>query len=247
MRYEEKIAATLLRTLFKREATYEPLGKSTPPDFSIDGTAFEVRRLNENFTYPDGKTEGIEETSFQLNRAVYGELAKIPFSPSVGSFFIGLSYARPLRATPSRIAKKLAEEARSYYKQGSRKRQILTASGVTAQIIPASTLNGKSFRPGFETDDRSGGLVGEIYLDNIRLALEEKVRKTEPFVDEFNRWVLILVDLISPGIDWASEMAAWTPDLQHFASIVVLNPNGTVAWLWPPNSLAGMLVRAGSP
>lgn len=246
MKYEEKIAAAFLNTIFNKEATYEPLGKSIPPDFSIGGTAFEVRRLNENFIHPDGKAEGIEELSFQINRAVYGELGKIPFSPSVGSFFVGLSYARPLRDSASRIAKKLAAKARSHYRLGFKEKRIVAAGGVTAQLIPASTPNGKSFSPGFEFDDQSGGMLGEIYRDNIRLALEEKVRKTTPFAGEFSRWILILVDSIFPGADWASEMAAWNPNLQHFSSVVVLNPNGTIAWLWPPTSLAGTLVQADS-
>lgn len=246
MKYEEKIASTFLKTIFDKEATYEPLGRSTPPDFSIDGTAFEVRRLNENFVNPDGKAEGIEELSFQISRAVYGELGKIPFSPSAGSFFVGLSYARPLRGSASRIAKELAGKARSYYRLGMKERRIVAAGEVTAELIPASTPNGKSFSPGFEIDDQSGGMLGEIYRDNIRLALEEKVRKTKPFAGEFSRWILILVDSIFPGVEWATEMAAWSPDLQHFSSVVVLNQNGTVAWLWPPSSLAGTLVQADS-
>jgi hypothetical protein len=55
----------------------------------------------------------------------------------------------------------------------------------------------------------------------------------------FDRWVLVLLDSITPGIDWASEIGDWTPDLQHFDAIVALDQNGSLEWEWPKNSLQG--------
>jgi hypothetical protein len=43
MKYEEKIAVSFLKSYLRREPVYEPLGESTPPDFSIETTALEVR------------------------------------------------------------------------------------------------------------------------------------------------------------------------------------------------------------
>jgi hypothetical protein len=239
MKREERIAEAFLRSHFGLQPIHEPLGRSAPPDFCIDKTAFEARRLNENIINKDGKAEGVERTSVSLDKAVFGELEKIPFSRDAGSFYVGLKYSRPLHAKPSKIARELAKKARLYYSDGSSVRQTITASGVTAELIPASPARGKAFLRGFEFDGDSGGLVGEIYRDNIQLALQEKINKTRIVADKFDRWVLVLVDSIAPGISWADEIGEWTPDLQHFSGVVVINPDGSLAWEWPTNSLVG--------
>jgi hypothetical protein len=53
MKPEERIASEFLTKHFGKVPTYEPLGQSIPPDFSIGGTAFEVRRLNQRFFRED--------------------------------------------------------------------------------------------------------------------------------------------------------------------------------------------------
>lgn len=239
MKHEEKIAETFLKRYFEIDPIYEPRGKGAPPDFCIHKAAFEVRRLNENFINKDGKAEGLEKTSFSLNRAVFGELEKIPFSAETGSFYVGLKYSRPLRAKPGRIARELANKARLHYSSGSRARQTITASGVTAELIPASVAHGKAFVSGFENDGESGGLVAEIYRDNIQLALKEKITKARKLAHKFDRWVLLLVDSITPGIPWANEVGAMTLELQHFSCVAIINPDGSLAWEWPSNSLVG--------
>jgi hypothetical protein len=61
MKPEERIASEFLKKHFGRTPAYEPLGQSIPPDFSMDGTAFEVRRLNQRFLREDGTNEGLEQ------------------------------------------------------------------------------------------------------------------------------------------------------------------------------------------
>lgn len=237
MKYEERIASRFINSRFRRAPIYEPCGESTPPDFSIGRTAFEVRRLNENFIDKDGHAEGLEAASHSLNRAVFGELGKIPFQPSTGSFFVGLNYARPLQVKPSKIARELAKAAQPHYSAGAKVKRVIGASGVTVQLIPASTALGKAFIPGFEEDGESGAYVSELYETNIQMALDEKIAKTKNIAHKFDHWVLVLVDSISPGIDWANEIGGWTPDLQHFNGVAIINPNGRLAWEWPKNFL----------
>lgn len=237
MKREERIAKAFLKAYFGIEPVYEPLGHGCPPDFQIGSTVFEVRRLNENYIREGGKPEGLEQASYSLNKAVLGELGDVPFSSRMGSFFVGLRFARPLRAKPGKIARELAKKARLHYSSASRVRQTITASGVTAELIPASTARGRAFVPGFEVDDESGGLLGEIYRNNIQVALEEKISKTRKLAQNFDRWVLLLVDSIAPGTSWLDEVGAMTLDLQHFNSVAIINPDGSLEVEWPRNSL----------
>src|SRR5260221_9403849 len=109
MKREEKIAYEFLTKHFGKEPRYEPLGKSTAPDFALASTAFEVRRLNQRYFHDDGEHEPLEEVDFRLNRAVRETLAKTPFTDEGGSFCWGLKFRRPLQSEPGKIAKRLAD------------------------------------------------------------------------------------------------------------------------------------------
>jgi hypothetical protein len=179
MKREEQIASAFLKAYFAKEPTYEPVGKSVPPDFCINRTAFEIRRLNQQFVREDGSAEGLEQVEYKLKKAVQGELGKIPFSPFVGSFFWGVDFERPLGARAGRIGKEIAKEAISHYSNGPRVTKIIRSHGVAVTLIPASNPYSKAFVSGFDMDGDSGGMVSEIYLESIHLALEEKITKTK--------------------------------------------------------------------
>ena len=72
MKLEEKIASDFLKTRFYKEPMFEPLGRGTAPDFSIDATAFEVRRLNQR-CIQNGVAEGLEEVSLPLEGSVHSQ------------------------------------------------------------------------------------------------------------------------------------------------------------------------------
>jgi hypothetical protein len=66
MKREEQVASEFLTTRFGKKPVYEPLGKSTPPDFSIDDTAFEVRRLNQRYINDSATKEVLSRSIFLL-------------------------------------------------------------------------------------------------------------------------------------------------------------------------------------
>lgn len=237
MKHEETIAREFLEKRFEMQPLYEPRGQNTPPDFSIKRIAFEVRRLNQHYIYPDGTIEGLEQVEYSLRRALFRELEKTRFSSERGSFYVLLNYARPLPVKAGEIARKLAREAHLHYSEGSTRKKTITAHGVTLQLLPATLAQGKAFVLGSDSDDDSGGFVGDIYLSNIRLALQEKIRKTRNIADKFDRWVLILVDTIIPGYSWKDDIAALKLDLEHFDSVLVINLDGSLSMEWPNRSL----------
>ncbi len=237
MKKEEESTSSFLKACFAFEPTYEPLGHCRPPDFSIRNIAFEVRRLNENFVHKDGTVEGLEQLDHRLSRAMTGELENIPFSAHLGSFAFMLRYSRTRRLEPAKVAKGLAKKAHAHYLSGLRTPQRIEAHGADAELIPLRNCHGRAFVRPFEFDEQGGGLVGDIYRTNIEIALREKIRKTKAIADKFELWFLILVDSITPEILWRHELGHFSPDLQHFSGIVVINFDGALAMEYPNNSL----------
>jgi hypothetical protein len=90
---------------------------------------------------------------------------------------------------------------------------------------------------GYTSDDDSGGMLGDIYPTSIRLALEEKITKTKDIVDRFDRWVLILVDYILPGMMEQNDLGPLNLKLGHFNSVVIINPDASLALEYPDGSL----------
>src|ERR1700731_3736860 len=200
MKREEQVSSEFLTKYFNKKPPYEPLGYSTPPDFAIDGTAFEVWRLNQRYFHKDGSNEGLERIDIRLTRAMHRELAKIPLSDEGGTLFWGLRFRRPLSGRLRNIANQLAEAARDHYLEGSKEPREITAGGVTLDLFGWGGPKGRAFLMGYESDFDSGGMLGDIYPTSIRLALEEKIAKTKNIADKFSRWVLILVDDVLPGM-----------------------------------------------
>ena len=240
MRPEEEVARKFLEVRFGIDPTYEPLGDSTPPDFCINRTAFEIRRLNQHYVHEDGTPEALEQIEYRLHGAVHGELNKIPFSTEKGSYFWGLDFERPLLDEPGKIARKLASRSRSHYSAGVRERKVIVAGSVRLELMPSGDVHGKAFEWGYRADGDSGGFIGGIYSTNVRLALEDKISKTKRVAERFERWVLVLVDSILPDIMKPSDIGELNLDLQHFNSIAIINPNGSFVTEFPVNSLNGL-------
>lgn len=240
MKREERVASEFLTRHFGKTPVYEPLGKSTAPDFSIGPTAFEVRRLNQRFFHEDGSNEGLEQVDIPLNLALHKELSKIPFSDQVGTVFWASRIKRPLTGGVRSIVNQLAAGARDYYLEASRKPREITAGGVTLRLFAAGNPIGKALRMGYAVDDDSGGMFGDIYPTSIQRALEDKLAKTKDIADRFDRWVLILVDEILPGMmEPLDEIGALDLNLGHFNSVVIISRiTATLEREYPSGSLA---------
>jgi hypothetical protein len=236
MKPEEGIASEFLTKHFGKMPTYEPLGQSTPPDFSIGGTAFEVRRLNQRFFHEDGTNEGLEQIDIPLNVALRKELSRIPFSAQGGTVLWGSRFRRPL-TDMTNIVNQLARAARQYYSGASREPKEIVIGGVTLDLFPAGEPLGKAMILGYRGDEDSGGIFSDIYPTSIRLALQDKINKTKGIVDKFERWVLVLVDEILPTMMEPSDLGPLHMNLGHFRSVVIINPDASLALEYPEGFL----------
>lgn len=90
---------------------------------------------------------------------------------------------------------------------------------------------------GYSSDNDSGGMLGDIYPTSIRLALEDKIAKTKGIAKKFDRWILILVDDVLPGMMEPNDIGPLHLDLGHFRSVVIINQDGSLALEYPDGSL----------
>jgi hypothetical protein len=218
---EEKAAEKFLISRYGKEPIYEPF-PNEPPDFSIERTAFEVRRLSE--LMKDASGEPLEKVGTPLERTLREELRKIPFSEELGSFLCMLKLIRPIPPI-GRAVKSLVAEARKHYEEGSRKSKLFVFDNLALHIFPGPLDEKRRAFIGFLIIDHdSGGFQEEICEPGIRLSVLDKIGKTIPKADRFDRWVLVLVDHV-----WLSDMEPMKLNglsLGHFGSIVIINYDG---------------------
>lgn len=240
MKPEEQIAAAFLERCYRQQPHYEPLGRDKPPDFAIERTAFEVRRLNQYFVYEDGRKEGLEQIAVPLSRRLARAFDQVPYDETRGTFWWILRFRRPLEVEPRLIIRDLTGLLRDYYAGQSKESKEFSAHAVTIEIIPANQQHGKAFLPFMSLDADSGGFIGRLYQENIEHALEEKIAKTQTIVDRFERWVLVLVDYILSGIAVSDEIGQPRFDLQHFTSILIIDENGQLTLDLPTGSFRAL-------
>jgi hypothetical protein len=172
---------------------FEPDG-NCPPDFLLsDGTAVEVRRLNQHFDHV-GESRALEADDFPLLNGMRSLLAEWPAKGC--SWWIDYHFHRPvpmwreLRPIVRRILATVdgAGEAPS--------ERIAVAKNFSMKFINATApLQSRFVLAGYADFDRGGWLMYELER-NIRRCVEEKTRKIAPFRDRYQRWWLVLLDQI---------------------------------------------------
>ena len=86
----ERLADQYLRSLCLGGVVYEPDG-NVPPDFCIGGKiAVEVRRLNQNYQFPDGSRQGLEQLAIPLWKRFKAYLPSIGPSLNGECWYVGL-------------------------------------------------------------------------------------------------------------------------------------------------------------
>ncbi len=78
-------------------------------------------------------------------------------------------------------------------------------------------------------------MLGDIYPTSIGLALDDKVAKTKAIADKFDRWVLVLVDDVLPGMMEPIDVGPLRLNLAHFRSLVIIDPTNASLVLECPN------------
>ena len=107
---DENIVREYLVTHFDK-VIHEPDGNVSPDFLVNDKIAIEVRRLNQQFRGVN-KTVGLETDQFRLMDAIRRKLSKYPLDKTSKSYFVTISYKRPIGKLSS-IVSNLEEATRT--------------------------------------------------------------------------------------------------------------------------------------
>ncbi|MFM8900143.1 MAG: hypothetical protein ACKOF9_09380 [Burkholderiales bacterium] len=177
MDVSEQLAERYLRSLNLGAVTYEPDG-NVPPDFLV-GTdiAVEVRRLNQNYEFPDGSRQGLEQLAIPLWKRFRNHLPTLGKSVNGECWYVGLDFRRPLEEWNT-LRPLIEAELHAFMARPLRSETTLKITpNLSLDLIRSGKDHGSFFLLGASRDDDSGGWVmGEIEK-NLRLCIAEKEKK----------------------------------------------------------------------
>lgn len=224
----ERLADQYLRSLNIGDVIYEPDG-NVPPDFCVGGqVAVEVRRLNQNYQFPDGSMQGLEQLAIPLWKRFNNYLPSLGPSLNGECWYVGLDFRRPLGEW--KALRPLIESNLRAFKGNPVRAEVTlqVTPNLSLDLIRSGKDHGTFYLLGASSDDDSGGWVmGEVER-NLRLCIEEKEKKIAPYRSKYRDWWLVLADHIDYSMDqedrplFRSEVM---PRIPHsFSKIVLIDP-----------------------
>lgn len=229
MKPEEIVAEKYLRKAYGGNIVYEPRGKDTTPDFSINGVyAVEVRRLNQHF-FNGEKTEGLEQLSFPLYDALKEVLASFNSQYSGKSFWVFIDYQRPLGKNMRKLKLEMRNSLEKFLQAEVPLPYTLQVNEeIKFQFYSSVPISGRVFRFGGEGDGDAGGWVISVYIDNVRHCIAEKSSKIKQYESLYREWWLYLVDYMELGLDYddIKEVKTAISDLGQFNKVAIINYTG---------------------
>jgi hypothetical protein len=220
----ERLAEQYLLNLGVGAVLFEPDG-NIPPDFSVGGhIGVEVRRLNQNYIYTDGKTEGLEESAIPLWQRMKKFLHAIGPSINGESWFVGIDFRRPIDPWRS-LEVKIRRELVAFMQSSTRSaRTIQITPNFELDLLRASKDHGEFFLLGASSDNDSGGWIMSEVEKNLRLCILEKERKIAPYRNKYSAWWLVLADHIDYSMEPEDRQVFRTevmPSITHFFDKIV--------------------------
>ena len=194
MNQEEKTAEKYLVGLSRGVVKFEPDG-NIPPDFSLASTiGIEVRRLNQNY-FDGNRAEGLEERSIPLEQIFKRVLNSFDKKFNEHSYWVSIIYQRPLRDGGKTVAADMRKALESFL-EGTRKTRctLQVNNNIRFKIRPSRTVPSRVFHHAIASDNDSGGLVVQMYAQNIVHCIQEKEPKIVPYKNLYKDWWLLLVD-----------------------------------------------------
>lgn len=234
MKKEEQIAETYLNQLALGTVKYEPDG-NIPPDFSIHSTiGVEVRRLNENY-FGGNRPQGLEELSIPLDKSFEKVLASYDSQFDGASYWVGIMYDRPLPGGAKGTIQDMRQALDAFLASSKTTPvELKVNSKVWFTLHPSHPVQGRVFRPAIYSDNDSGGMVTQLYVQNISHCIQEKVLKVSPYLHRYEEWWLLLIDTIGAWQlepDEIQQIRNGVTGIGCFQKLLVIDYSGKVCLL----------------
>jgi len=186
MKADEDIVDSYLKSLDLGEVVYEPDG-TVPPDFLIDGRiAVEARRLNQSYE-TDGNSRGLEEDSIPLRQSLERLLEGFGPARDDRTWFVFCRLKRPMSACKA-LRPLVREQLEQFLLQPVDASRVSVDAGLEICFAAATTVGGRVFLLGGNTDMDSGGWVVSEILKNMPAYIAEKTEKVAPYRKKYSCW-----------------------------------------------------------
>jgi hypothetical protein len=232
MKTEERITYDFLSTLGYKNIIYEPLGRSKPPDFSIEGKiGIEVRRLNK-YIKINGEYEPIEKFEFEFvpkfrNAIKELENQNLPFS--IG---INLNYKRPFEVT-KQLLKDLKNSIIDSTISENYGINIFFNEKITYMLFKGNGRSDQTYKLIGIMDRDRGGVVQDSRSNALQICIDEKSSKLKSLEDKFNELWLVLVDNIFSRVDYTTKQDLQRiPEIRSiFKRIIMISFKDSTNWI----------------
>jgi|GEM_PF-4540397 len=204
---------------------YEPLGKSTFPDFEINNSiGIEVRRLNEHY-FEGCKPSGLNQKSRPLFDSINAIFTEFTQENPSQNFWVTLELERPFPKLKS-IKKELRPILNKLINQEVIEAQTIdVTNGIALELRPKTEITNQVFHAGAIMDFDSGGSVLSNLLENMNYCIQQKAKKASASSNQYKQLWLILINEISYGLDDDGEKYI-TKNIQKnsiWDKIIILN------------------------
>ncbi|MCK6616739.1 MAG: hypothetical protein L6Q51_03770 [Cyclobacteriaceae bacterium] len=195
MKREEELAFEYFSNRGYGTVRYEPKG-NRPPDLLIDESiAVEVRRLNQ---FDKGKP--IEDLQYKLVPKLIETFKNYGDKKHTSSAWIDISYSRPIKVDKDLVNKVISIlDIHSADMSSSKKYKV--GDTLELSIFRSTDRLENQFNYGSSLDDGHGGFVVHNIYESLKIIVEEKSKKIDPYRQEYGTWWLALVDYIGYGLN----------------------------------------------
>ena len=214
------------------DIVYEPNGRSTMPDFLVEGCiAVEVRRLNQHEVI-DGQPRGLETVTATVDR-VLAEVFDALGAPGAGpSWFVICEYRRPLPQWRELKRALLASLPALPESRGERPARLRIAANFDVTLIRAGDPHPRRFLPGALLDHDRGGCVLAEMQRNLEICLSQKTLKAAAVGVPYQEWWFILVDYIGRGLSEQEreQLRPLVPVEHPWRRVILVDPLDVALW-----------------
>jgi hypothetical protein len=193
MKREERIAYEYFMSEGYDTIQYEPDG-NVPPDILLNGAiAVEVRRLNQHFK--NRKDIPLENLEYQLIPRITN-LVKSFQAPGINSSaFLTITYSRPLKVDKDLIAD-IKTVLKTHVNSIGETKEYSLRENLKIRIWPTKRKLSAIYNIGVLNDYDTGGFIVGIVHQNLKIVVEEKKSKIDPYYKRYKEWWLVLIDRI---------------------------------------------------
>jgi hypothetical protein len=229
MNRDEEIVFTYLKKHYGDNVIFEPNTNCTP-DFVINNIfAIEVRRLNQHY-FHNNKSEGLEDIFFPIRESFDEVLMTFDKYYKGKTFYVGLSYRRPIQPDYKRIKKEMRLALSNFLELGDGKypSEIRVNDQIEFDMMETEATMNRVFKPAGYGDQDAGGELITVYIENIRKCISDKSIQIHSHISEYDEWWLYLVDNLGWRLGAANlqKITSEINNLGEFTHLFILDRTG---------------------